>query len=87
MSLKIFLDCENDFAVIFGEETVEIDSITTEQATRLFHKLDGEMSPENLHMDGEITATEARARAKMFMGAVADLERLGFAKPDDVWCI
>ena len=87
MSLKTFLDQQNQFAALFKREVIEIDTLTAEQATDLFHSLDGQMSPENLHMDGEITAAQARKRAKVFMGAVADLESMGFAKPDDVWCI
>jgi len=87
MSLKTFLNQENPIAKMFGDEVIDINDITTKQAKSLFYKLDGNMSPENLHMDGEISASQARARAKVFMGAVADLEKLGFAKPADVWCI
>ena len=45
------------------------------------------MSPENLHMDGEITAAQARKRARLFTGAYADLKKLGFVPAGRMYCL
>ena len=36
--------------------------------------LDSDLSPENLHCDGEITARQAQAKYKMYSRVVAELE-------------
>ena len=77
----------NLFAGLWGDPLIDINNIDEDTAKRLFHKLDGEMSPENLHCDGEISAAQARQKARLFNGAVRDLKKLGFSVPDDCYGI
>jgi len=85
--LTKFLEQENQMRSWFNKPALDINALTQADATALYQKLDGNMSPENLHCDGEISAAEARRRAKMFTGAAADLDRMGFVRPADLYCI
>jgi len=89
VNLRRFIRGENETAKLYGNTRKQIDpdNLTQEDATTLYHKLDGNMSPENLHMDGEITPSAARKRAKLFTGAAADLDKMDFVRPDDLYCI
>ena len=60
----------NDWNAIFGTEAVEFP-LDAETAQAIGSKLDGELSPENLHCDGEITHAEAM-RKYNFLTAVLD---------------
>ena len=62
----------------------DVANLTEEQAQEIFAMLDGDLSPENLHCDGEITAAQARRRAVQFVGAGRELIALGFL-PVDVY--
>jgi len=87
-SLQAFIDQENRWAAIFGNDPLPLDvrQLTQEQADQLFQKLDGNMSPENLHCDGEISAAQARRKAKLFTAAFEDLKKLGFQPTEKLWC-
>ena len=64
---------------------LDINSLTQEDATKIFHKIDGGLSPENLHCDGEISPAQARVKYNMYMGAVKELLNMGFTMPSDVY--
>lgn len=85
--LKTFIENHNRFAKLFGDRTFDLTTLTQDDANKLFYKIDSEMSPENLHCDGEITAAQARQKARVFMGAAAQLDALGFQRPADLYCI
>ena len=86
-NLRRYVELENARLALFGDDPMDVDNLTEAQAERLFYRIDGEMSPENLHMDGEISPAAARERAKLFTGAAEDLVELGFGKPHDLYCI
>jgi len=88
-TLQSFLDQENRVAKLFGgkEYPMNVRALTQAQADELFQKLDANMSPENLHMDGEITAAQARKRARLFTGAYEDLKKLGFVPTGRMYCL
>jgi len=51
----------NDWNAIFGTGPVKFP-LTAETAQKIASKLDGELSPENLHCDGEISPQEAQKK-------------------------
>ena len=84
-NLKEVIERENFFRNFRDETELDIDNLTTEDANALYESIDFNMSPEHLHCDGEITVAQARAKARKFMGAVAELQKMGFAIPDTCW--
>lgn len=65
---------------------LDIDTLTQADATSLYHRIDSDLSPENLTCDGELPAAQVRQRAQMLQGAVAELDR-SFQRPAELWCI
>ena len=61
-------------------------TLTTEQLNA-FMRLAGELSPENLHCDGEISAAQARRKEKLLRQQWRDLEEKFDVQvtEDDVW--
>jgi hypothetical protein len=59
------------------------ENITT--ANELYDSIEGHLSPENLHCDGEISRTEAMKKYRMYMGAVDQLVKMGYRIPDDCY--
>ena len=84
-NLTKYVEGVNVMRRIFGDEEFNVNELDQGLANKLFHKLDGELSPENLHCDGEITAAQARKKARLFHGAIEDLTRLGFTIPEDCY--
>ena len=75
-TLEQYVAQHNSWQKIFDKAHVDIDinNMSKLQADELIRKLDGEMSPENLHCDGEISLTEAEAKGNRLMHVVDDLE-------------
>ena len=70
-SLDQFVARENQFAKIFGHATL---SIRKAQDRRTIAELiDSQLSPENLHCDGEISASEARHKYQFLAQAARQL--------------
>lgn len=67
---------ENALAKVFRNKTYDKYRITRTDKTELLERLEGELSPENLTCDGELSASEVRAKAKVLNGAKAYLESL-----------
>jgi len=77
--LKQYVDNMNFMATLFNDgDEIDVNNITDADAKRIFEKLDGDLSPENLHCDGEISAGAVRAKKRHFNGVIAGLRRLGF---------
>jgi hypothetical protein len=85
MSLKQFIEQENKMRAFFKETPLDADKLTQEDATKLFQRLDSNMSPEHLHADGERKPADARRLAKMYTQAFADLRAKGFAVPTQLY--
>ena len=83
--LNSVIERENMFRKWREEEPLTINTLTKEDADKLYESIDCGMSPENLHCDGEISVSAARAKARAYMGAVAELQKMGFAIPDSCW--
>ncbi len=84
-ALQSIIDQSNFFAKMRKEKTISIRNIQPAQADKLFIDIDMGMSPENLHCDGEITVTQARKKARNYMAAVKELQKMGFTIPADCY--
>ncbi len=74
----------NFMAQLFNKSPRVIDSgnLTDDDAQRIFQKIDGGLSPENLHCDGEISRSAAQAKYRSYMSAVKGLKVMGFTPVD-----
>jgi len=77
----------NGWQALFNNPTYpeDIRKLTNKQAVSLFHKIDGELSPENLHCDGEISMAQANAKYNLLRGVITELLAAGFTVPSDCW--
>jgi len=64
-----------------GKPLMDIDNLTQAHADELYEKIDTQLSPENLHCDGEATPAQVRRSLIMLRGAADTLEALGFSVP------
>jgi hypothetical protein len=69
-TLTDYVNKMNSWNAIFGTGPVEFP-LTAESAQKIGNKLDSELSPENLHCDGEISHAEAM-RKYNFLTLVLD---------------
>ena len=83
-ALRKYINLRNDWQKIFGGEEIDVSKLDNAMAQRIFSILDGELSPENLHCDGEITPAAARRKAKVFRAAGNDLLVAGYW-PESEW--
>ncbi len=77
-NLNKFLDRINPWRVATKRPVFDINKIDDAVAQELFDILDSEVSPENLHCDGEITRAQAQIKANIFYGAGDELHEMGF---------
>ena len=73
-NLTAFVDRENAFASIFNRPQLSLQNASDRQ--RIADRLDSALSPENLHMDGEISAAEAGRKYRFLMGVAKELVSL-----------
>jgi hypothetical protein len=83
-ALKIQIDDMNFMAQLFNKSprAIDPDNLTDDDAQRIFQKIDGGLSPENLHCDGEITRAAAQAKYRSYMSAIKGLQTMGFVARD-----
>jgi len=68
--LTNYVEQLNSWNAIFGKSGIEFP-LDAESAQKIGSKLDGELSPENLHCDGEISAAQAQKKYN-FLTSVLD---------------
>ena len=83
-NLTEYVERLNAMNRIFKRPTIDLDNLTDDMAQDIFNSLDGDLSPENLHCDGEISAAQARKKAKLFYAAANELMALGF-RSNEKW--
>lgn len=81
MSLRKYLEQKNAMSRIFNRPVYHLAFLTAKDAESIFECLDSELSPESLSCDGELPAAKVRTRYKLYMGAINDLEKMGFKRP------
>jgi len=69
----------NTWARITGKgDIITVADIDDAKAQDIFANLSGDLSPENLHMDGEASMAQVRRNSKLYHGAGAALLKMGF---------
>ena len=72
-NLQTYIDQKNAWGNIFGKPgiTFPLDQKTVDDLAR---SLDGDLSPENLHCDGEISQRQAQAKYNFYGRVIKELE-------------
>ena len=70
--LQRYLDRKNQWNAIFGGRALVIGR----DNQRIADMIDGELSPENLTCDGELSRSQVNARYRELTGAAEELRRL-----------
>lgn len=73
-NLKTFIEQQNRWNAIFGKPAMNFQGLTQNEIKDLARSIDSQLSPENLHCDGEISASQARSKYRSLMAVVKDLE-------------
>jgi hypothetical protein len=73
-NLKAYIEQKNTWQILFSGKTEITFPLSQSDVKSLTNSLDSDLSPENLHCDGEITARQAQAKYKMYSRVVAELE-------------
>jgi hypothetical protein len=76
--LATLVDQMNRWASVFKDPTIDLVKLSQTDADRIFQKIDGGMSPENLACDGEASLTHIRRTRSMYEGSVKELRKRGF---------
>jgi hypothetical protein len=81
-TLEQYVAQYNSWNRIFDKSHVDINinNITKDQAHSLVMRLDSEMSPENLHCDGELSHSQVQTKYDHLMGVWQDLRHLYYKK-------
>lgn len=75
-ALKNYIETKNRMRRIFNETEISYPGTRAEKAA-LFDMIDCDLSPENLHCDGEISRSAAAKKARHLNAAANELARLG----------
>ena len=71
-SLQKYLDQKNQWNSIFGGKPLVIG----QDNQRIAEMIDGDLSPENLTCDGELSRSQVQARYRQLNAAATELRRL-----------
>jgi len=74
-ALTAYVEQQNSWNKIFGKPAMNIQGLTQKEVDEIARSIDGGLSPENLHCDGEISPAQARAKYNNYMKIIADLEK------------
>jgi hypothetical protein len=72
-TLTKFIDDNNRWIAIFGKPAVNFP-LTQADVKDILRTLDSNLSPENLHCDGEISHTEAQRKYRFYATVARELE-------------
>ena len=73
-NLKAYVDNKNQWNAIFGMAPMDINNDM--HRVQIAQTLDGELSPENLHCDGEISQAEEMRKLRKLNKVCAELIQL-----------
>lgn len=74
-ALQQYIDRKNLFGRFTGK-TYNPNSLSQQDINELAQSLDCDLSPENLHCDGEISRTEAMKKFRFYTQVARDIEVL-----------
>jgi hypothetical protein len=70
-ALEAFVERENKWSAIFGSKPLSLLNAADRQ--KIADKIDSQLSPENLHCDGEISASQAREKYRFLSRCAEEL--------------
>ena len=73
-NLQTYIDQKNAWGNIFNKPGIAFP-LSQSQVDGLARSLDGDLSPENLHCDGEISATQAQNKYNYYGRVIKELDR------------
>lgn len=73
-ALKEYIDRRNQWNAIFGSAPTTFP-LSQKNVDEIARQLDGDLSPENLHCDGEISVAEANRKYRFYERVYKDLEQ------------
>ena len=73
-ALTDYVERENAFGALFGTRPLDLQNAADRQ--KIASRIDSALSPENLTCDGELSASQVRARYKALTKAAAELQKL-----------
>ena len=71
-NLTAYVEQQNGWNAIFGKAPMTLP-LSQAAVTDLAKSIDGALSPENLHCDGEISARQAQAKYNNYMRVLKEL--------------
>ena len=82
--LEQLVDDINFWAELKGEPKMNAHQLTQADADKIYHKIDGNLSPEILACDGEASPAQVKRTYRMLTGAVSSLDAK-FNRPDGLY--
>ena len=73
-NLQAYIDQKNAWNAIFGQAPMTFPLSQTD-ADKIASTLDSDLSPENLHCDGEISQTQAQNKYNYYGRVIKELDR------------
>lgn len=73
-AIEKYVEQKNQWRKIFGEKPLSLLNAKDRQA--IADSLDCDLSPENLHCDGEISAAQARQKYNFLTRAASELQAI-----------
>jgi len=73
-NLQTYIDQKNAWNVIFGQSPMTFPLSQTD-TDKIASTLDSDLSPENLHCDGEISQRQAQAKYNFYGRVIRELDR------------
>ena len=73
-SLGDYIERANRWTAIFKPNDTMQFPLTQQSVNELVDRLNGDLSPENLHCDGEISASEAQKKYRFYQAVARELE-------------
>jgi hypothetical protein len=70
-ALEAFVERENKWSAIFGAKPLSL--LNAKDRQTIADKIDSQLSPENLHCDGEISAAQAREKYRFLSRCAEEL--------------
>jgi len=87
-NLTAYVENQNRWNAIFGDSPMQLP-LSQASVTKIAKSIDAGLSPENLHCDGEISASEARKKYNQLTSVLNELrsyaDRNNMTLPE-MWC-
>jgi len=87
-NLKAYVENQNRWNAIFGDTPLQLP-LSQAGVTKIAKSIDAGLSPENLHCDGEISASEARKKYNQLTAVLKELEAYANKnnmRMPEMWC-